>query len=284
MSTGPHLWGHSLWTYYSRSKLVFSFLGFEKWLVFCLGFFFFFSFHLRLPSLSFWPSEMLEFWNSLHLRRRHWMVKKHFSAVHQLSWLALPHSQSSPASWRSKIAAIRTLLWLAGLVRLIQDSFSVDGFGTILFRDKTNGRPLARKTDVQTVHSNSCKEEEAFYWNRVTRSLFTARTAESSCLYIWKGKWLRSLSLFNGAFMKSSLIPICWMWKFPSKALLYVDISFLLQSFVVALWWCKYLYKTQSLELLPSLTCLERKEPAHHCSVSLNTFQHSPTQKHSSHS
>lgn len=66
------------------------------------------------------------------------------------------------------------------------------------------------------------------------------------------------------------------MWKFPSKALLYVDISFLLQSFVVAPWWCKYVSKTQSLALLPSLTCLERKEPAHHCSFSLNTFHIHP--------
>ena len=35
----------------------------------CFGLFF--PLHLRLPSLAFWPSEMLEFWKSFHLRRRH---------------------------------------------------------------------------------------------------------------------------------------------------------------------------------------------------------------------
>lgn len=103
----------------------------------------------------------------------------------------------------------------------------------------------------ETINNNSCKEEEKLYWNRVARSRFTDRTAESSCLCLWKRKWWA----FTSAGCERSRPWLCFMLIF----------LFCYKALCFAQWWCKY--KIQSLELLPNLPCLERKETPSHSSV-----------------
>lgn len=143
-------------------------------------------------------------------------LPKYLSALPQLSWLCI--FQSYPASCRGKIAAIQTQL--AGLC-LPKPGQLFPGwfwYHSIPRQDSPMRDHWQEDRCSETINNNSCNEEEKAYWNRVARSRFTARTAESSCLCLWQRKW--------------RAFHICWVWKVSSTALLYVEISFLLQGFV----------------------------------------------------
>lgn len=180
-------------------------------------------------------------------------LPKYLSALPQLSWLCI--FQSYPASCRGKIAAIQTQL--AGYVCLNQGRFSLDGFGTILFRDKTClWETIGRKTDVQrpstTIHATRKRKPIETELPGADSQPGLQRVAASA-------SDKENDELFTSAGCERSHPRLCSMLRF----------LFCYKALYFAPWWCKY--KIQSLELLPSLPCLERKETSSHSSA------HSPS-------
>lgn len=176
-------------------------------------------------------------------------LPKYLSALHQLSWLCI--FQSDPASCRGKIAAIQTQqagLCLPKPGQLFPGWF---WYHSIPRQDSPMRDHWQEDRCSETINI-SCKGEEKTYWNRVARSRFTARTAEVAASASEKED-------NTSAGCERSRPWLCSMLRF----------LFYYKALYFAQWWCKY--KIQSLELLPSLPCLERKETPSHSSA------HSPS-------
>lgn len=155
-----------------------------------------------------------------------------------------------------------------------------------LFRDKALWwETTGRKTDVQ-------RQTAAIHAKMRGKSIETELPGANSQPWLQRvavstsereADWLFSKPLqgrlpprqFNSHLLAlKSLVhdfALCWFFFFCYRALYFSP------------WWCKYISNIQSLELLPNLPCLERKETLP-LLFYLCSFQHSPLQRHSSYS